>query len=227
VETQNMIIPTIEGGKAMRITADMKIRQVLAIDEEKMFRAFLWLSPVFDRLRHPMLRKAMSGRVTVSQAARIAQIPLTEALYVLNLAAGEDSGEIAVELECLPKSDFEYHESNPPLKPREIRGISDRGENVIFVDVMKQHDRHEDPLPKIIRGFFDLKKLPERVLLVHHPFDPIPLRDLFAREGFASWAEERRPMDWYIYFYRPTASEGAIAHPPIFNQVFVKAAGAW
>jgi hypothetical protein len=211
----------------MRITAEMKIRDVLAIDEEKMFRAFLWLSPMFERLRHPMLRKAMGGRVTVSQAARVAQIPLTEALYVLNLAAGEDSGEIAAELECFPKLDFQYHETNPPRKPREILGIADTDENVIFIDVMKQHDRHEDPLPKIMRGFCDLKNLPEGVLLVHHPFDPIPLRDLFAREGYASWAEERCPMDWYIYFYRPTALEGAIVHPPIFNKVFVKVAGVW
>ena len=211
----------------MRITADMKIRDVLAIDEEKMLRAFLWLSPMFERLRHPMLRQAMSGRITVSQTAKVAQITVSEALYVLNLAAGVDSGEIAKELECLPKFDFEYHETNPPRKPREILGIADNNENVIFIDVMKQHDRHEDPLPRIMRGFFDLKTSPESVLLVHHPFDPIPLRDLFAREGFASWAEERRPMDWYIYFYRPTALEGAIVYPPIFNKVFVKAAGVW
>ena len=211
----------------MKVTADMKIRDVLAIDEEKMFRALLWLSPAFERLRHPVLRKAMSGRVTVSQAAKIARIPLTEALYVLNLAAGEDSGEIADELEYLPKYDFEYHETNPPRKPPKILGIADSGENVIFIDVMKQHDRHQDPLPKIMRGFFDLKTAPEGILLVHHPFDPIPLRDLFAREGYASWAEERRPGDWYIYFYRPTALQGAIVHPPISNKVFAKAAGTW
>ena len=211
----------------MKITADMKIREVLAIDEEKMLHAFFWLSPAFERLRHPMLRKAMGGRVTVLQAARVAQIPLTEALYVLNLAAGEDSSQIANELEYLPKFDFEYHETNPPRKPREILGISDNDEILIFVDVMKQHDRHLDPLPKIMRGFFDLKASPESVLLVHHPFDPIPLRDLFAREGYASWAEERLPNDWYIYFYRPSATEEAFVHPPVFNQVFVKVAGTW
>ena len=190
-----------------------------------MLRAFLWLSPMFERLRHPMLRQAMSGRVTVSQAARVAQIPVSEALYVLNLAAGEDSGEIANELECLPKFDFEYHETNPPRKPREILGIADNNENVIFIDVMKQHDRHEDPLPRIMRGFFDLKTSPESVLLVHHPFDPIPLRDLFAREGFASWAEERKAREWFIYFYRPTIDAKAIAHYSVNHKVFAKIAG--
>lgn len=211
----------------MKITADMKIREVLAINEEKMLTAFLWLSQTFERLKNPTLRKAMSGRVTVSQAARVAQIPVSEALYVLNLAAGEDSGEIANELELLPRNDFEYHETNPPKKPRQLLGVFDNDSEVIFVDVMKKAEKNLDPLPKIMRGFFDLNAAHEKILLVHHPFDPIPLRDLFAREGFASWAEERTPSSWFIYFYRPAVSEKAIAHPPICNQVFVKVAAAW
>jgi hypothetical protein len=211
----------------MKVTADMKIKDVLAINEEKMLTAFLWLSQSFERLQNPILRKAMGGRVTVSQAAGIAEIPLTEALYVLNLAAGEDSGDIADELELLPRSDFEYHETNPPKKPRQLLGFFDIDSEVIFVDVMKQAEKNLDPLPKIMRGFFDLKESKEKILLVHHPFDPIPLRDLFAREGFASWAEERTPSSWFIYFYRPAATEPAIAHPPICNQVFVKVSAAW
>jgi hypothetical protein len=169
----------------------------------------------------------MGGRVTVSQAAKVAQIPLSEALFLLNLAAGEDLSELANELIVLPKPAFEYEETNPPRKPRQLLGVFDNDDEVIFVDVMNQHYRHEDPLPKIMRGFFDLKANPENILLVHHPFDPVPLRDLFTREGFASWAEERTQDSWFIYFYRPNAVEGAIAHPSICNQVFVKAVGTW
>jgi hypothetical protein len=211
----------------MKVTAEMKIKDVLEINEDKMLSAFLWLSQTFDRLQNPILRKAMSGRVTVSQAARIAQIPLTEALYVLNLAAGEDSVDIAEELKLYPKFDFEYQETNPPKKPRQLLGIFDEDSEVIFVDVMKQAEQNSDPLPIIMRSFAELKAATEKILLIHHPFDPIPLRDLFARQGFASWAEERTPSSWFIYFYRPAASEKAIAHPPICNEVFVKVAVAW
>ena len=186
----------------MKVTADMKIRDVLAINEQKMLSAFLWLSQTFERLQNPTLRKVMIGRVTVSQAARIAKIPLTEALYVLNLAAGEDSSDIADELNLLPKFDFESQETNPPRKPQQLLGIFDDDGEVIFVDVMKQAEQHYDPLPIIMRGFAELKAASEKILLIHHPFDPIPLRDLFAREGFASWAEERTPSSWFIYFYR-------------------------
>ncbi len=191
----------------MKVTADMKIRDVLAINEEKMLSAFLWLSQTFERLQNPLLRKVMSGRVTVSQAARIAQIPLTEALYVLNLAAGEDYADIADELNLLPKIDFEYHETNPSKKPQQLLGIFDDDNDVIFVDVMRQAEKNHDPLPIIMRNFLELKATGDTVMLINHPFNPIPLRDLFAREGFASWAEERTPNSWYIYIYRPTTTE--------------------
>ena len=89
----------------MKVTAEMKVKEVLDLGEH-LLSAFIWLSPEFERLQHPKLRRAMGGRVTVAQAARIAQIPLTEALYVLNLAAGADSEEIAEELRLCKPEDF-------------------------------------------------------------------------------------------------------------------------
>ena len=82
----------------MRIRGDIKIKEVLAIDEEKMITALMWLAPEFERLQYPKLRRAMAGRVSVSQAARIARVPLTEMLYVLNLAIGENDAELSKEL---------------------------------------------------------------------------------------------------------------------------------
>lgn len=79
-------------------------------------------------------------------------------------------------------------------------------------------------MPKIVKSLVSLKL--DDVLLVHYPFDPIPLRDMFARCGYASWAEERRPEHWFIYFYIPSAAVSAIAHPPVDNLVYAKAAGA-
>ena len=208
----------------MKVTAEMKIKEVLEISEH-MISAFCWLAPEFERLNNPVLRKAMSGRVTVSQAARIARIPVSEALYVLNLSAGEDSEVLEEELRLSRQEDFEYHETNPPLKPEEILGLKDSSRRITFVDVMEEAEKCVDPLPRITKGFESLKNK-EDVLLIHHPFDPIPLRDLFAKRGFASWAEERKPGNWFIYFFRPQVSAKAIAHPQVNNRVFKKAAGA-
>lgn len=207
----------------MKVTETMKIKEVLALGDH-MLDAFIWLAPEFERLHYPKLRRAMGGRVTVAQAARVARIPLTEALYVLNLAAGSDSNELAETLKFYGRRAFEYHETNPPVKPHEIHGMADDDPRVVFIDVMGEADRRTDPMPKIAKGLVSLKEDSD-VLMVRHPFDPIPLRDMFARRGFATWAEERRVGDWFIYFYRPAAKASAIACPAITHQIYAMAAG--
>ncbi len=209
----------------MKITRDMKIKEVLAINEEKMLNTLFWLAPEFERLRYKKLRRAMSGRVSVEQAARIARIPLTEMLYVLNLAVGEREENLSEELRQRDWTDFEFHETNPPLKPMEILNLKDDNPNVVFVDLMSYAEDKLDPMPAIAKGLVSLKR-PEEILLLRHPFDPIPLRDMFARRGYASWAEERKQGEWFIYFYRPMISAKAVAHFPVNNKVFARAACA-
>ena len=193
----------------MIVTSKMTVKEALKINE-RMLEAFVWLAPEFERLRNPALRKLMAGRVCVEQAARIGGIPLTEALYVLNLAAGADETVLTRELTNLKPDCFKSREENPPHKPRELAGLRDTDPLVHFVDVMPQARRAEDPQPAIMRELNALRSA-EEVLLVRHPFDPIPLRDLLLRRGYASWAEERRPHEWYIYFFRPHAGAGAVA----------------
>lgn len=197
----------------MRVTAGMKVKDALAAGEG-MVDAFVWLAPQFERLRNATLRKAMANRVTVEQAARIAEVPLAEALYVLNLAAGEDPDRLTSEIETLRREAFVPAPADPQRKPPELLRLEDDDPRVQFLDVMGHAERNEDPLPAIMRRVLALRDTTE-VLLVRHPFDPIPLRDLLARRGLASWAEERRQNDWYIYFYRAAASAAAVAHPPV------------
>lgn len=207
----------------MKITPDMKIKEVLAFDEEKMLSTLLWLAPEFERLRYKKLRRAMSGRVSVSQAARIARIPLAEMLYVLNLAIGEPETKLTEELRLRDWTDFEFRETNPPLKPLELINLKDNNPNVVFVDLMSYAEDKLDPMPAIAKGLVSLKRA-EEILLLKHPFDPIPLRDMFARRGFSSWAEERNAGEWFIYFFRPMALAKAKAHQPMNHKVFARAA---
>ena len=209
----------------MKITRDSKIKDVLALNEEKMITALMWLAPEFERLRYPKLRRAMAGRVSVSQAARIASIPLAEILYVLNLALGENEAELAEELSLFRGNDLQYEDTNPPVKPAQIAETKDDDQNVIFVDLMRQADEKRDPMPAIAKGLVSLKRQSE-ILLLRHPFDPIPLRDMFARRGFASWAEERKLGEWFIYFYRPALRAEASAHRPVRNDVYARAFAA-
>ena len=210
----------------MKVTRDMKIRDVLALDEEKMLSRLMMLAPEFERLKYPRLRRAMSGRVSVAQAARIARVPLTEMLYALNIALGEDESELSAEIFADGGwDDFTYTDTNLPTRPADILGLKDTDPSVTYVDLMPQAEAHIDPMPAIARGLLQLSNKGD-VLLLRHPFDPIPLRDLFARRGFESWAEERKAGEWFIYFYRPRLALAAFVHPQVKHAVYVKAFGA-
>jgi hypothetical protein len=99
-------------------------------------------------------------------------------------------------------------------RPRELWGLRDDDQHVIFVDVILRVQRNENPWPAIMHGLTELCDY-EDVLLLRHTFNPVLLREKFAKRGFASWAEERRIGEWYIYFYRPTASAGAVTQPTL------------
>jgi hypothetical protein len=215
---------TERGECKMKVTAGMKVKDVLEINQ-RMLEAFVWLAPEFERLRNPALRRVMANRVTVEQAARVAKLPLTEALYVLNLTAGMSTDDLHRELNAQPVAAFSHTPDNPPRKPVEVAGLKDDDARVRFVDVMPHAQREADPLPTIMGQLLSLSDASE-VLLVRHPFDPVPLRDLLARRGYGSWAEERLPGTWYIYFYRTRSRAAAHAHPPLPVAQYVRAAAA-
>ena len=122
--------------------------------------------------------------------------------------------------------DFEYTDENLPVKPAEIEAAKDTDENVIFLDLMPFHEARLDPMPAIAKGLTQMKDARD-ILLLRHPFDPIPLREMFARRyRLASWVEERKPGNWFVYFYRPAARAAVSAHPPVRNKVFIKAFAA-
>lgn len=113
----------------------------------------------------------------------------------------------------IPPGDPDYRPVNRS-RPRELWGVKDDDPQVIFVDVISRIQRNENPWPSIMHGLTELRDY-EDVLLLRHTFNSVPLREKFAKCGFASWAEERRASEWYIYFYRPTASDGVVAQPAL------------
>src|SRR5690606_30987264 len=112
------------------------------------------------------------------------RVPLSEVLFVLNLALGVSEAEIARELAHEPRSTFEFTEDTPP-KPDQIKDLRDNDDKVIFVDLLPFHEARLDPMPAITDAIAQMRDSRD-VVLIRHPFDPIPLRELYARKGFAS-----------------------------------------
>ena len=109
-----------------------------------------------------------------------------------------------------------------PPKPRELLGLTDTDRLVHFVDVVPKspEEAGADVLSELGRLHYG-----DEVLLVRNSRDPVLTRSEFGRRGYASWAEERRPAEWYVYFYRPHASAGAVAFRPVKARAAAAAKG--
>jgi hypothetical protein len=82
----------------MRITSEMNLNEVLEIDEDRMLRTLTWIAPELAKLQSPRPLRSVVGTVTVEQAARLANVPIEDMLYALNLAAGESQDTLLAEL---------------------------------------------------------------------------------------------------------------------------------
>ena len=98
-----------------------------------------------------------------------------------------------------------------PPKPRELLGLEDDDRLVHFVDAVSKPPGEAGTA---VRSELGRLHYGDEVLLVRNSRDPVRTRSEFGRRGYASWAEERKPAEWYVYFYRPHASAGAVAFRP-------------
>ena len=101
--------------------------------------------------------------------------------------------------------------ADAPQRPRELLGLADTDRLIHFVDAV---EKPPSEASAAVRGGLESLRYGDEVLLVRNSRDPRLTRSEFGGRGYASWAEERRADEWYVYFYRPHASAGAVAVRP-------------
>lgn len=130
--------------------------------------AIISISPAFEKLRNPILRKLLAGRVTIKDAARIGKCSAQKFFSVL-LPLGlrfEGFGDEA-------KGDKLIYSSFP----------DDRKKTAVIIDVRKDLAAGIDPLDKIIEA---LNRLEEAELLcIVNTFEPLPLLRIIGKRGFS------------------------------------------
>ena len=136
------------------------------------------MTPVFEKLKNPVLRKTVARVATLEKAAAIASIPVAELVSELRRAAGQSGGEPAVSDATIPRV-TESDERPTWLDP---------GKVVLQIDADEFLSRGEHPLNKVIMGSKSLAG--GQSLRLVSSFRPVPLIEKLEELGHPVWCAE-------------------------------------
>lgn len=169
------------------ILASWKISEVLRRHPETL-DVLIATSPAFAKLRNPVMRKVQSRLVTVAQAAGIAGIEPAALTRRLNQAAGITAVE----------------ESAAPVEPAAVAkpDWAETAPIAAVIDVRPMMERGEEPFKAIMAA---ARQVPTgQVLQLIAGFEPLPLYDALAKQGFSHWTGHVGDR-WEVRFHREPA----------------------
>lgn len=153
--------------------------------------AIIAISPKFEKLRNPFLRKVMAGRTSISMAAKVGGCKVEDFFNRLK-PLGFD----------IDKDNATKDEEKKPLPPFIV---ALKKEQIIELDVRPVIAAGQDPLSIIVKEVNSIQ--PGQVLKITNSFEPTPLMVLLEKQGFSSYADAIRE-DWVeTYFYKSSAIE--------------------
>lgn len=179
---------------APRVTAETTIADALA-GEPGLVDRLAEFSPLFRKLRNPILRRTMARLATFADAARVAGVPLQALLDVANGARVQPPS-------CAAGAGADARADAAPATPEWVRTL-DRAA-AASLDVRPVLEAGEDPFAKIMAVV--AKLAPDAALVLEAPFDPVPLRRVLVNKGFAEHAECLAPDHWRVYFLKASGA---------------------
>jgi uncharacterized protein (DUF2249 family) len=160
------------------INAHSKIADILR-EHPAALETIVGLSPRFERLRNPLLRKLLAGRTTLAMASRMGGCTVNDFFDKLRpLGFVFDEGSSQCAQACASVTDNS-------VVPAFMWNLAPG--QVVELDVRPILREGADPLGPIMEK---LKTLgPDSVLRIIAPFKPEPLIRLLGKKGFESWSE--------------------------------------
>lgn len=131
------------------------------------------LSPVFAKLRNPVLRKTVAKVTSIQQAAAIAGISAPLLVIELRKAAGF----------IVPESDQTQTESED-IEPQP--NWFDKNNISIYYDARPIIDAGKSPMQEILNLASKLEQ--GQTLHLTTPFRPMPILDILKNKGFQVWS---------------------------------------
>lgn len=170
----------------MIINADTKIAAILKQNPAAL-DAIISITPKFEKLRNPLLRKLMAGRTSIGMASKISGCSINDFFEKLEPLGFEiDKATLPVKNEEKPHLPAFFNS----LKPGQI----------IEFDVRPLIDADEDPLPLIVKKVKSIQ--PGGALKIINSFEPTPLLSLLKKQGFESYVDVIDDQLVETYFYK-------------------------
>jgi hypothetical protein len=182
------------GRPARRFDANARVNDVIAADPAVVDRLEA-LHPTFRRLRDQEGRETVGEMATLDDVAEIAEVPVSVLLAVVN-------GEVPAT--CAAGSREGEEERRPDWMDRFDEAAA------LHIDVRPILAGGHDP-------FIEIMAVVDKVragggLTIDAPFNPSPLRRVFAGKGFATFAQRLAPDHWRIFCLHGETEEAA--QPP-------------
>ncbi|HEX5151549.1 MAG TPA: DUF2249 domain-containing protein [Parafilimonas sp.] len=174
----------------MIINANTKIAAILKYNPAAL-DAIISISPKFEKLRNPVLRKLMAGRASISMASKIGGCKPDDFF------------------EKLQPFGFEVDKVTPAMT-EEKNNVPDfitsiQPGQIVILDVRPVIASGKDPLQIILEKIKTLQV--NQVLKIINSFEPTPLMILLQKQGFESYADVINEDLTETYFYRKTITE--------------------
>ena len=141
------------------------------------------LSPAFQKLKNPVLRKTVAKVATLQQAASLGRISVTEVINTLRSEVGQQLFEGNVSGDDIA---YEKPEWFDPAK------VS------ISFDASPRIDSGQNPMQEVLAHLEETK--PGEIFLLTTPFVPAPIIELISKRGYSHYciAPDQEPCATYF-----------------------------
>ncbi|HTN08546.1 DUF2249 domain-containing protein [Agriterribacter sp.] len=182
----------------MIINAGTKIATILKQNNAAL-EAIIAVSPKFEKLRNPILRKVMAGRTSLAMAAKVGGCTVDDFFMKLK-PLGFETDMITT---------LAGEETKKPV-PAFMTSL--KKEQIIELDVRPVIASGKDPLGIIVQKVKTIQ--PGQVLKIINTFEPTPLMALLEKQGFVSYADAIKE-DWVeTYFYKTDVAKTPVKDVP-------------
>lgn len=175
----------------MYINSQTKIAALIKHHPDAL-EAIITLSPDFNKLRNPVLRKLMAGRTSIAMAARIGGCKPEDFFEKLSPLGFASDQSISVQETPDQKSLKEF-----------VKDIERA--HIVNLDVREILSGGNDPLKLIQQYVKDLKE--GQVLKIINTFEPTPLIKLLEKQGYESYVDKVDSNLIETYFYKAKPDE--------------------